>query len=73
MSWATRNVGSLRHGLALLHVIMTMLVTLGLFTVEIPEKNGQLLNLLVGAMISNASLVVGYYFGNQTRRMADGA
>ncbi|MFB0007802.1 hypothetical protein ABVC96_21585 [Xanthomonas euvesicatoria] len=52
---------------------MTMLVTLGLFTVEIPKENGQLLNLLVGAMISNASLVVGYYFGNQTRRMADGA
>ncbi len=73
MTWARRNMGSLRAGLALLHVVMTMLVTLGLFTIEIPEKNGQLLNLLVGAMISNASLVVGYYFGNQTRRVADGA
>ncbi len=38
---------------------------------SIASKLGGIPKLL--QMISNASLVVGYYFGNQTRRMADGA
>lgn len=68
MTSTTRNITSLRAGLALVHVTLTGVTLVALFTLEIPEKNSQLLNLLVGALISNATLVVGYYFGNQTRR-----
>ena len=68
MTFATRNITSLRAGLALAHVTLTGVTLVTLFTVDIPEGNSQLLNLMICSLISNCSLVVGYYFGNQTRR-----
>jgi len=73
MTFATRNITALRAGLALAHVTLTGVTLVTLFTVDVPETNTQLLNLMIGALISNCSLVVGYYFGNQTRRGDSGS
>lgn len=51
--------------------ILGALITLGFFvllyllvTSEVPEKNKDLLNLVVGALIGSFATIVGYFYGS---------
>ena len=72
MTWATRNVGAARHGLAILHVFLTGATLAAMLAVTVPEGNKDILLLLVGALVGNSGIIVGYYFGSN-RRGTNGA
>jgi hypothetical protein len=67
MTFATRNVGAARHGLAILHVFLTGITLAAMMVVHIPEGNKDILLLLVGALVGNSGIIIGWYFGSNRR------
>ena len=43
---------------------LSVLVIIGLFFFNVPEKNKDLLNIVIGSLIGWTSAIVSFYFGN---------
>lgn len=67
MTFATRNVGAARIGLAILNVFLLGMCLAALLYVTVPDGNKEALMLLIGALVANNGGIVGYYFGNNSR------
>lgn len=67
MTFATRNIGAARIGLAILHVFLIGMAMAALLYVNVPEGNKEALMLLIGALVGSNGGIVSYYFGNQTK------
>lgn len=68
MTFASRNVGAARAGLAILIVFMSGVMMAAMLAVEIPPANKDVLLLLVGGLVNLTGIVGGYYFGANQRR-----
>lgn len=64
MTFATRNIGTARIGLAVLHVFLIGITMAAMLTVTVPDGNKDILLLLVGALVGNTGGIISYYFGN---------
>jgi flagellar basal body-associated protein FliL len=58
----TRNALMLVAGIVILLAYLG--ITVALFTLPIPQGNGQATSILTGAIMTNAGIIVGYYFGS---------
>ncbi|WP_102945320.1 hypothetical protein [Stenotrophomonas sp. VV52] len=67
MTFATRNVGAARFGLAVLHVFLLGMAMAALLYVNVPANNENALMLLIGALVANNGGIGSYYFGNNSR------
>ena len=55
-----------QYGLGGLIVIGFFVLLITLVFTEVPEKNKDLLNLVVGALIGSFATIVGYFFGSSS-------
>ncbi len=53
--------------IAFIALIITALSIVGLFFVDIPERNRDLVNIVLGAIIGWGTTVFGFYFGNSDK------
>lgn len=65
--YAVRNVGTTRAGLAIMHIFLLGMAIAVMSMVNIPDKNENVIMLLVGALIGNTGNIVGFYFNNSSR------
>lgn len=72
MTFASRNVGTARAGLALLVVFINGAIMAAMLAVPIPEGNRDILLLLVGGLVNATGIICGYYFAS-SRRGSNGA
>ncbi|KRG47358.1 hypothetical protein P6166_04585 [Stenotrophomonas sp. HITSZ_GD] len=73
MSWATRNAGAGRIGIAVLILFMYGMAMAALITVAIPDSNRDAFSLLLGGLNTALGGVVGYFFNITSRRQAGGS
>lgn len=67
MTFATRNIGAARVGIAVLVLTMLGLAMAALVAVAIPAENKDSFGMLVGGLNNATGMVIGYFFG-MTRR-----
>ncbi|MGV6491367.1 hypothetical protein ACTUVK_000530 [Stenotrophomonas rhizophila] len=67
MTFATRNIGAARVGIAVLVLTMLGLAMAALVSVAIPAENKDSFSQLVGGLNNATGMVIGYFFG-MTRR-----
>lgn len=72
MTWATRNVGSARVGIALIVLVLYGLAVGVMVNVEIPQANKDVLMLLLGNLGPLLGAIGGYYFNIPSRRGSNG-
>jgi len=68
MTFATRNIGAARAGLAILIVFTNGVTLAAMLAVDIPEGNKDIVLLLVGGLVNLTGIVGGYYFGSNSPR-----
>lgn len=73
MTWATRNIGAARAGIAIFVLFLQGIILAALFVVEIPVTNKDIVLLVVGGLTTLSGTIGGYYFGVTTRRGSGGA
>jgi hypothetical protein len=73
MTWATRNIGAARAGIAIFVLFLQGIILAALFVVEIPVTNKDIVLLVVGGLTTLSGTIGGYYFGVTTRRGSSGA
>lgn len=73
MTFATRNVGAARAGLAILVVFINGAIMAAMLAVRIPPENKDILLLLVGGLVNATGIICGYYFASGTRRGVNGS
>lgn len=71
MTFATRNVGTARAGLAILIVFLNGVIMAAMLAVEIPAANKDILLLLVGGLVNATGIVCGFYFASGKRGSSD--
>jgi len=71
MTFATRNIGAARVGIAVMVLFMLGMAMAVLSSVVIPEQNKDSFSQLIGGLNNATGMVIGYFFG-MTRR-ASGA
>lgn len=72
MTFATRNVGAARAGLAILIVFLNGIIMAAMLAVEVPTENKDILLLLVGGLTNATGVVCAYYFATDNKRRANG-
>ncbi|TMN18461.1 hypothetical protein [Pseudoxanthomonas sp. X-1] len=68
MSWAGRNAGAGRIGIAVLILFLYGMAMAALTGVTIPENNRDAFSLLLGGLNTALGGVVGYFFNITSRR-----
>lgn len=68
---ARRSARSLKGGLAILVITMLVITLAMLFAQEVPDKNREMVSMVVGAMLGYGASIVNHYFPNITRPKAD--
>lgn len=58
---------SIRFVIALMVLFLAVGLAFGLFSVEIPEKNKDLINFFLGAVSTWAGSIISHYFGDPDR------
>ena len=53
---------------AYITLALSVLVIVGLFFFNVPEKNKDLLNIVIGSLIGWTGAVVSFYFGNSDQK-----
>lgn len=67
MTFATRNIGAARVGIAVMVLFMLGMAMAVLSSVVIPEQNKDSFSQLIGGLNNATGMVIGYFFG-MTRR-----
>ncbi|HFF6004450.1 TPA: hypothetical protein ACGCGV_000962 [Stenotrophomonas maltophilia] len=67
MTFATRNVGAARVGIAVLVLFLVGMAMAALVSISIPEANKDSFGMLIGGLNNATGMVIGYFFG-MTRR-----
>lgn len=67
MTWATRNVGAARAGIAILVLFLYGMTMAMLAYSPLPESNKEVFVVLVGGLSTALGTVVGYFFSVQRR------
>ena len=62
------NSENTRTYLAYMVIAMTFLCVLGLFFIEYPYKNRDLLNVCLGTLLGLSSAVIAFYFGSTNKQ-----
>lgn len=62
------NSENTRTYLAYMVVAMSFLCVLGLFFIEYPDKNRDLLNVSLGTLLGLSSAVIAFYFGSTNKQ-----
>ncbi|MXV11646.1 hypothetical protein DYQ93_11505 [Xanthomonas sp. LMG 8992] len=70
MSWARRNVGAGRIGIAVMILFLYGMAMAALVAVGIPENNRDAFSLLLGGLNTALGGVVGYFFNIAGRQHA---
>ncbi len=70
MTWATRNAGSARTGIAIIVLVMYGAAIAVQAYVAVPEQNESGLNQLLGGLNNALGVVVGYFFNIARRAQA---
>ncbi len=73
MTWARRNIGAARVGIALIVLTLYGVAVAVLVNVEIPASNKDVLMLLLGNLGPLLGAIGGHYFMPTNRRGADGS
>jgi hypothetical protein len=73
MTWATRNIGAARAGIAIFVLFLQGIILAALFVVEIPVTNKDIVLLVVGGLTTLSGTIGGYYFGVSSRRGSSGS
>lgn len=73
MTFATRNIGAARVGIALIVLVLYGVAVAVLVNVEIPQANKDVLMLLLGNLGPLLGAIGGYYFNISNRRGANGS
>lgn len=68
MSFATRNIGAARAGIAILIIFLVGTAMAVLAAVPLPEQNKDVFIGLVGGLTTALGMVCGYYFNVGGRR-----
>lgn len=72
MTFATRNIGAARAGLAILIVFINGAIMAAMLAVQVPEANKDILLLLVGSFANATGIVCGHYFTAARKAGANG-
>ncbi len=67
MTWATRNIGAARAGIAIFVLFLLGLTLASLFMFTIPPANKDIVLLVVGGLVNLSGIVGGFYFGVNSR------
>ena len=62
------NSENTRTYLAYMVIAMSFLCVLGLFFIEYPDKNRDLLNVSLGPLLGLSSAVIAFYFGSTNKQ-----
>ncbi len=62
MSWASRNIGAARVGIAVMVLFLYGMAMAALATTLIPDGNRDAFSLLLGGLNNALGVVVGYWF-----------
>lgn len=73
MTFATRNIGAARVGIALIVLVLYGVAVAVLVNVEIPQANKDVLMLLLGNLGPLLGAIGGYYFNVAGRRSTNGS
>lgn len=65
------RLGQSRFILASAIVTVAMMSLIGLFFIDLPDKNKDLLNFFLGGVVGWSGQVISHYFGNQEKSRAD--
>ncbi|ELW85206.1 MULTISPECIES: hypothetical protein [Acinetobacter] len=57
--------------IAFVALAMVVLSIVGLFFIDIPDRNRDLFNIVLGAIIGWGTTVFGFYFGNSDKAMKE--
>lgn len=68
MTFATKNIGTTRAGLAILHILIIGLIVAATMTVDMPPKNENVMMILVGALTGNMGSIINHYFAGRGNR-----
>lgn len=63
MTFATRNVGAARVGIAVLVLFLVGMAMAALVSISIPEANKDSFGMLIGGLNNATGMVIGYFFG----------
>lgn len=72
MTFATRNAGAARAGIAILILFLIGMAMAGLFAVAIPDSNKDALLMLCGGLSTAMGGIIQYYFNIGGRRQPGG-
>ena len=73
MTWATRNVGAARAGIAIFVLFLQGATLAALFAVQIPKENKDLILVVITGLCTLSGTIGGFYFGVSTKRGVNGA
>lgn len=73
MTWATRNIGAARAGIAIFVLFLQGVTLAALFAIRIPEENKDLILVVITGLCTLSGTIGGYYFGVTNRRGSGGA
>lgn len=73
MTWATRNIGAARAGIAIFVLFLQGVTLAALFAISIPAENKDLILVVITGLCTLSGTIGGYYFGVSTRRGSGGA
>lgn len=73
MTWATRNIGAARVGIAIFVLFLQGIAMAALFVVQIPKDNKDLILVVITGLCTLSGTIGGYYFGVSTKRGQSGA
>lgn len=63
MTFATRNIGAARVGIAVLVLFLVGMAMAALVSISIPEANKDSFGMLIGGLNNATGMVIGYFFG----------
>lgn len=63
MTFATRNIGAARVGIAVLVLFLLGMAMAALIAVAIPPENKDSFGMLIGGLNNATGMVIGYFFG----------
>ncbi len=66
-----KTVEQVKEIMAYIALAITLMCILGLFFVDIPDKNRDMVNIILGAVIGWGTTVFGFYFGNAERNRTE--
>ena len=72
MTFATRNVGAARAGIAILILFLVGMAMAAMFFSSMPESNKDPVLMLIGGLNTALGMVCGYYFNVGSRRSSGG-